>query len=71
MSRPQSVTVEAYDENGERFSLKASNLLARVIQHESDHLDGIMFTDIADMTTLTGREEYLKLKKKMMQSKKT
>lgn len=70
VSRPQSVTVEAYDENGEKFSLKASNLLARVIQHENDHLDGIMFTDIADMKTLIGREEYLKLKKKMMQSKK-
>ncbi len=70
VSRPQSVMVEAYDEDGEKFSLKATGLLARVIQHENDHLDGVMFTDIADMKTLTGRDEYLKLKKKMIQSKK-
>lgn len=67
VSRPQSVVVEAYNTEGEKFSLKSYGLLARIIQHENDHLNGIMFTDIAEMKTLMGREEYLQLKKKKEQ----
>ena len=69
VTRPQTVVVEAYDVQGEKFTLKSSGLLARVIQHENDHLNGIMFTDIADMKTLTDRDEYLTLKKKRFQEK--
>ena len=68
--RPQSVEIEAYDAQGEKFILKSSGLLARIIQHENDHLNGIMFTDIADMNTLVSRDAYLKIKKKKIQSKK-
>lgn len=63
--RPTSVTVEALDENGKKFRLKASNLLARVIQHEVDHLNGIVFADKADTKTYMSKNEYLKLKAKI------
>jgi peptide deformylase len=43
--RPVSVTVTARDANFEPFTLKADGLMARVIQHELDHLDGKMFVD--------------------------
>lgn len=46
VSRPNFVTVEAYDRNGDRFILSASELFARAICHELDHLDGKLFKDI-------------------------
>ncbi|MGE5178627.1 MAG: peptide deformylase [Bacteroidota bacterium] len=39
------IEVEAKDENGRPFTLAAEGLLARAIQHELDHLDGILFID--------------------------
>lgn len=46
--RPSAVTVNALDENGKRFVLDAEGLLARIIQHENDHLDGILYIDRGD-----------------------
>lgn len=46
--RSSKTTIKAYDENGERFTRGASGLLAQIFQHETDHLDGILFTDKAD-----------------------
>jgi peptide deformylase len=43
--RPEAVEVSYKDENGKLQSLKADGLLARVIQHEIDHLNGVMFVD--------------------------
>ena len=43
--RPAEVTVEGLDENGEPVRLEADELLARVCQHEIDHLDGVLFID--------------------------
>jgi peptide deformylase len=43
--RAEEIVVEAYDLNGEGFEFTSDDLLARVIQHESDHLDGVMFFD--------------------------
>jgi len=45
VKRSYRVKVEFIDKNGNKQSLKAQGLLARVIQHESDHLDGILFID--------------------------
>ena len=42
------VTVQALNEKGKPFTLEADGLLARIIQHEYDHLDGIMFIDRGD-----------------------
>ena len=44
--RATNVTVEAYDENGNKFSYGAGGLIAHIFQHEIDHLDAILFTDI-------------------------
>jgi peptide deformylase len=52
--------VEALDGDGNKFRLKADNLLARVIQHEMDHLNGVVFSDKADTNTYMSRNEYLK-----------
>ncbi len=43
--RAEQVTVEAADEKGETFRLKADDFLARIIQHENDHLNGKLFID--------------------------
>jgi peptide deformylase len=45
VTRPALVTVKALDRGGKEFTLEASGLLARAIQHEVDHLDGILFID--------------------------
>ena len=62
VERPASVVVKAFDEKGNTFKLEAEGLLARVIQHEVDHLNGIVFVDKADTKTYMERSEYLKLK---------
>ena len=43
--RPLKVTVQAQDVNGKPFTVKADGLLARVIQHENDHLHGKLYID--------------------------
>ena len=43
--RARQIVVRAYDRAGKRVEIKASNFTARVIQHETDHLDGILFFD--------------------------
>ena len=41
--RPRFVTVRAQDRSGKEFTMEASDLLAKAICHENDHLDGILF----------------------------
>lgn len=48
VDRPKKVVVQAKDLKGDSFTLKVSGFLARVIQHEYDHLQGRLFTDYAD-----------------------
>lgn len=48
VTRPMKVTVEAFDRNGKKFSLTGTELLARALCHEIDHLDGILYVDIAE-----------------------
>ncbi len=45
IKRHEKITVEAYDESGKRFIRGASRFFARVIQHELDHLNGILIID--------------------------
>ena len=62
IKRFREVNIRALDGKGRLFELKATGLLARVIQHEIDHLNGIVFLDkIKDTRKLLGREEYIKL----------
>ncbi|MBI2635643.1 MAG: peptide deformylase [Parcubacteria group bacterium] len=46
--RPKKLTIKALDENGRPIKIHAKGLLARVIQHEMDHLNGILFIDKAE-----------------------
>ena len=50
--RAERITVAGIDENGKKVRIKAEGLLARVLQHEIDHLDGTLFVDRADPETL-------------------
>ena len=43
--RPKAVKIQAWNEKGRPFTLEASGILARVILHEYDHLEGILFID--------------------------
>ena len=43
--RKREVQVSALDRKGRRFAVEASGMLSRVLQHEIDHLDGILFFD--------------------------
>ncbi len=57
--RSKQIAVRAYDRNGKRIELKVSNFTARVIQHETDHLDGVLFFDrMKSFETLTFLEEF-------------
>ncbi|MGB3515995.1 MAG: peptide deformylase [Elainellaceae cyanobacterium] len=48
VTRPEAIEVSYKDENGRPQRLKAKGLLSRAIQHEIDHLNGVMFVDRVD-----------------------
>ncbi len=48
VKRHTNVTMRALDEQGKQYERGAGGLLAQIIQHEYDHLDGILFTDRAE-----------------------
>jgi peptide deformylase len=57
--RAREIKVKAFDRRGERIELQAHDYSARVIQHETDHLDGILFFDrMRSFDSLTFLEEY-------------
>ena len=57
--RAPSVEVRAFDRKGRRLEFTAHGLAARVIQHETDHLDGILFFDrMRSFESLTFMDEY-------------
>lgn len=51
ISRPESVDVKALNGNGELISFRCGGLLARAVQHELDHLNGVLFIDRMDKKT--------------------
>jgi peptide deformylase len=46
--RAQKVIVRGQDRNGNEYTMEGTDLLARAFQHEIDHLNGILFTDLAE-----------------------
>jgi peptide deformylase len=57
--RAKEIKVRAYDRRGDRIELRAHDFPARVIQHETDHLDGVLFFDrMASFQSLTFLDEY-------------
>jgi peptide deformylase len=45
ISRPETVDVQALDAHGEPIAFRCGGLLARAVQHETDHLNGLLFID--------------------------
>lgn len=61
VKRPKEIIIEANDEKGKNFQIRCDGILARVIQHENDHMDGIEFTEkIFDYKKLMAKEFYIK-----------
>jgi len=59
--RHTAVRLEAYDREGNRIDVVAKEFLARVIQHETDHLRGVVYVDrMKDLSTLTHLAEWNK-----------
>ena len=48
VKRHKKINISYIDEKGKKQKANASNLLARIIQHEFDHINGILFTDKAE-----------------------
>ena len=48
VTRPKTVVLRAYDRNGEQYEMKLRDLGARCACHESDHLDGHLFTELVE-----------------------
>ena len=57
--RAMRVVAKGFNEHGEPVTIEGSELLARAIQHETDHLDGVLFFDkMASTQSLTYLEEF-------------
>jgi len=50
ITRSEKILIEAYDMQGKKFERGGSELLAEIFEHETDHLDGILFIDKAQET---------------------
>jgi len=59
VTRAREIKVKAYDRRGRRIEITARDFTARVIQHEADHLDGVLFFDrMQSFETLTFLDEF-------------
>ena len=57
--RAQQIRVRALDRHGKRMEINATDFPSRVIQHESDHLDGVLFVDrMRSLQSLTFMDEF-------------
>ena len=64
VTRPKRVRVRYLDRDFEEQELEAGSVLARVVQHENDHLDGVLFTDyLSSFRTRLLRRSLRKMKK--------
>ena len=61
IKRSEKIKVGAYDENGGKFIKSGRGLFAQVVQHEIDHLDGILFSDKALSFEKIGNESKIKI----------
>lgn len=68
VERPAEVGMRYMDENGEMHEIEADGLLATCIQHEIDHLDGVLFTDYLSALK---RNMILKKVQKLQKTKKS
>lgn len=72
VERPNEITVEAYDVEGNKITTKAKETEAIIISHEVDHLDGILFLDKAyDIYKLNEKEIEELIRQENINNKKT
>ncbi|MEN9912871.1 MAG: hypothetical protein RLY66_279 [Candidatus Parcubacteria bacterium] len=64
VKRSIKATIRAYNEKGEKIERGASGLLAQIFQHETDHLNGVLFIDNANEVWEMSDEEIKELQKK-------
>ena len=57
--RPKTIRVQAYNLTGQEVNAELSGLLARCVQHEYDHIDGVLFPDRMDPLTRSTYEDQL------------
>ena len=58
VKRPERVRIQAFDLEGQAVDLTVDGLFARVVQHELDHLDGVLFTDrLSETGKMAARED--------------
>jgi peptide deformylase len=70
VKRYQKIRYEAYTPDGKLVKGMASGYLARIIQHEIDHLDGILFSDKVAKDKLVTFEEYRRVQQEKLQQQK-
>ena len=59
MPRARDIRVRGFDRTGQKVDIQASGFMARVIQHEADHLDGVLFVDrMKSLESLSFIDEY-------------
>jgi peptide deformylase len=63
-NRPKSIRLKAIDEQGKPIEIQVEGLIARVVQHEIDHLNGVLIIDYASSIQLTMLKSKLKKMKK-------
>ena len=57
VKRPLTVRVKAFNRNGEEFEYEATEIMARAVCHECDHLDGITIRDVAEYEIIHDEED--------------
>lgn len=71
VTRATRIAVRACDVHGKPFAFEARDFLARIIQHEYDHLEGVFFTDRLDIITQqTKLEEWAEAREKLLVAEK-
>lgn len=66
VERSENVKIRATDRDGERYELEAEGILAVAIQHEVDHLDGILFLErMSRLKRRLARKDYKKIRARM------
>ena len=69
--RPEKIVVSAYGIDGQEFSYEMDGLYARAVQHEIDHLDGIVFIDrLSEANKLAVREDLEELAREFESSRR-
>lgn len=57
--RYKKIEIDYFDEHGSQHNEEVEGFIAHVMQHETDHLNGVLFTDLIDKNSLISYQEYI------------